>query len=94
MQSSSPELRALRGVGPAAEERLLRLGISRPLDLLFLLQESEEGTLARLMGDAILAFFGAPLAHEDDAARAILTGRLVGDGDHLDIDLPQRRGPN
>jgi len=30
-----------------------------------------EGTLARLMGDAILAFFGAPLAHEDDPERAI-----------------------
>jgi class 3 adenylate cyclase/tetratricopeptide (TPR) repeat protein len=31
-----------------------------------------EGTLARLMGDAILAFFGAPIAHEDDPQRAIL----------------------
>jgi len=30
-----------------------------------------EGTIARLMGDAILAFFGAPVAHEDDPARAI-----------------------
>ncbi len=29
-----------------------------------------EGTLARLMGDAILAFFGAPVAHEDDPVRA------------------------
>jgi len=29
-----------------------------------------EGTVARLMGDAILAFFGAPLAHEDDPERA------------------------
>ncbi|MBU1751317.1 MAG: AAA family ATPase, partial [Chloroflexi bacterium] len=29
-----------------------------------------EGTLARLMGDAVLAFFGAPLAHEDDPERA------------------------
>ena len=33
-----------------------------------------EGTVARLMGDAILAFFGAPLAHEDDPQRAVLTG--------------------
>jgi class 3 adenylate cyclase/tetratricopeptide (TPR) repeat protein len=29
-----------------------------------------EGTLARLMGDAILAFFGAPVSHEDDPERA------------------------
>ncbi|RLT37395.1 MAG: hypothetical protein DWI57_13750 [Chloroflexi bacterium] len=31
-----------------------------------------EGTVARLMGDGILAFFGAPIAHEDDPQRAIL----------------------
>ncbi len=30
-----------------------------------------EGTIARLLGDAILAFFGAPLAHEDDPVRAV-----------------------
>ena len=33
-----------------------------------------EGTLARLMGDAILAFFGAPIGHEDDPERAVLAG--------------------
>ena len=33
-----------------------------------------EGTVARLMGDGILAFFGAPIAHEDDPQRAILAG--------------------
>ena len=33
-----------------------------------------EGTVARLMGDAILAFFGAPIAHEDDPERAALAG--------------------
>lgn len=32
------------------------------------------GTVARLMGDAILAFFGAPAAHEDDPLRAVLAG--------------------
>jgi class 3 adenylate cyclase len=29
------------------------------------------GTVARLMGDGILAFFGAPEAHEDDPQRAV-----------------------
>jgi class 3 adenylate cyclase len=33
-----------------------------------------EGTIAQLLGDGILAFFGAPLAHEDDAERAIRAG--------------------
>ncbi|MBI3163888.1 MAG: AAA family ATPase [Chloroflexi bacterium] len=30
-----------------------------------------EGTIARLLGDAVLAFYGAPVAHEDDPSRAI-----------------------
>ena len=30
------------------------------------------GTVARLLGDAILAYFGAPVAHEDDPERAVL----------------------
>lgn len=32
-----------------------------------------EGTIAQLLGDGVLAFFGAPLTHEDDAERAIRT---------------------
>src|SRR5215217_7502043 len=32
------------------------------------------GTVARLMGDAILAFFGAPQTHEDDPERAVRAG--------------------
>lgn len=30
-----------------------------------------EGTIAQLQGDAMLAFFGAPIAHEDDPDRAV-----------------------
>ena len=45
-----------------------------------------EGTVARLMGDAILAFFGAPIAHEDDPQRATLAGLdiLNGIGEYRD----------
>jgi class 3 adenylate cyclase/tetratricopeptide (TPR) repeat protein len=32
------------------------------------------GTVARLLGDAVLAFFGAPVAHEDDPERAVRAG--------------------
>jgi hypothetical protein len=39
-----------------------------------------EGTVARLMGDAILAFFGAPIAHEDDPQRAALAGLEIVSG--------------
>ena len=37
------------------------------------------GTVARLMGDGILAFFGAPFAHEDDPERAVLAGLAIVD---------------
>lgn len=33
-----------------------------------------EGTIAQLLGDGVLAFFGAPLAHEDDPERALRAG--------------------
>jgi class 3 adenylate cyclase/tetratricopeptide (TPR) repeat protein len=35
------------------------------------------GIVARLMGDAILAIFGAPVAHEDDPERAVLAGLAI-----------------
>ena len=31
-----------------------------------------QGTVAHLMGDAVLAFFGAPIAHEEDPQQAVL----------------------
>src|SRR5437879_13892877 len=43
------------------------------------------GTVARLMGDGVLAFFGAPVAHEDDPERAVRCGLdLVRAIDELD----------
>lgn len=38
-----------------------------------------EGTVARLMGDGFLAFFGAPITHEDDPARAVLAALEIVD---------------
>jgi class 3 adenylate cyclase/tetratricopeptide (TPR) repeat protein len=33
-----------------------------------------EGTIAQLLGDGVLAFFGAPITHEDDPLRAVRAG--------------------
>jgi class 3 adenylate cyclase/tetratricopeptide (TPR) repeat protein len=41
-----------------------------------------DGTLARLMGDAIFAFFGAPVAHEDDPHRAVSAGLAIVEAMH------------
>src|SRR5690606_7906362 len=37
------------------------------------------GTVGRLMGDGILAFFGVPSAHEDDSERAVLAALRIRD---------------
>lgn len=61
------------------------------------------GTVARLMGDAILAFFGAPTAHEDDPLRAVLAGLDILEGiqtfresisSEFDLDFNIRVGIN
>ncbi|HEX5951462.1 MAG TPA: AAA family ATPase [Actinomycetota bacterium] len=51
------------------------------------------GTVEKFIGDAVVAFFGVPLAHEDDPERAVraalaMQGRL----DELNRDLAHRAG--
>ena len=41
-----------------------------------------EGTIAQLLGDGVLAFFGAPVTHEDDPIRAV----------HAALDIQQEIG--
>lgn len=40
--------------------------------------EAHEGHIAQYVGDGIVVYFGYPLAHEDDAVRAVLAGLAVG----------------
>ena len=54
--------------------------MSGAFDLLIEPVVRHEGTVARLMGDAVLAFFGAPLSHEDDPERAVRAGLEIVSG--------------
>jgi len=52
-----------------------------------------EGTIAQLQGDALLAFFGAPLAHEDDPERAVRAALdMVAATDEFAAELKAARG--
>ena len=59
-----------------------------------------DGTVARLMGDGVLVFFGAPVAHEDDPERAVRCGldmvrEIEGEARaHADVPLKVRVGIN
>jgi len=52
-----------------------------------------EGTIAQLQGDALLAFFGAPVAHEDDPERAVRAALdMVSANDEYARQLQQATG--
>jgi class 3 adenylate cyclase len=52
-----------------------------------------EGHIAQYLGDGLLVYFGYPLAHEDDAQRAVRTGLgMVEAMGQLNIRLGQERG--
>src|ERR1044072_1671637 len=58
--------------------------------------ENYGGTVEKFMGDAAIAVFGAPVAHEDDPARALLAALAVRDAladlnaDNPELDLHVR----
>ncbi len=52
--------------------------------------ESYGGTVEKFVGDAVMAVFGAPVAHEDDAERAVRAGlRILESIDELNEADPQ-----
>jgi class 3 adenylate cyclase/tetratricopeptide (TPR) repeat protein len=44
------------------------------------------GTVVSVMGDAVMAVFGAPLAHEDDPERAVRAALSICDSVHVEVE--------
>jgi class 3 adenylate cyclase/tetratricopeptide (TPR) repeat protein len=52
-----------------------------------------EGTVDKLIGDAVMILFGAPVAHEDDPARALRAALAMQRAlERFNLDLQRRRG--
>jgi class 3 adenylate cyclase/tetratricopeptide (TPR) repeat protein len=67
----------LVGFTPFAEERdaeEVRDTLGRYFDLARLIVERYGGAIEKFIGDAVMAVWGAPVAHEDDAERAVRAG--------------------
>jgi class 3 adenylate cyclase/tetratricopeptide (TPR) repeat protein len=59
------------GLGENLDPEPLRRVLSRYFAEMKLVVERHEGLVTKFIGDAVMAVFGIPLAHEDDALRAV-----------------------
>lgn len=67
--------------------------INRAFDIMSQAVFRYEGTIAHLMGDGLLAFFGAPVSHENDPERAVRAGlQLLRELDGLAEDVRREHG--
>jgi class 3 adenylate cyclase/tetratricopeptide (TPR) repeat protein len=58
-------------LGERLDPETLRSVMSRYFEEMRSVLESHGGTVEKFIGDAVMAVFGAPVAHEDDAVRAV-----------------------
>jgi hypothetical protein len=57
-------------LGESTDPETLRALLARYFDRMKAIVESHGGTVEKFIGDAVMAAFGVPQAHEDDALRA------------------------
>src|SRR5918911_1451850 len=58
-------------LGESIDPEALRALLARYFERMKAIVESHGGTVEKFIGDAVMAVFGVPAAHEDDALRAV-----------------------
>ena len=64
-------------LGERLDPESLRGLMSRYFDEMRSAVEAHEGTVEKFIGDAVMAVFGVPVVHEDDALRAVLAASRI-----------------
>src|SRR3989454_9756804 len=84
-------------LGERLETEAVREVMLRYFDEMRVAIEHHSGTVEKFIGDAVVAVFGVPVAHEDDALRAVraaaeMLGRLEALNDEFDSRFGSRIG--
>lgn len=78
-------------LGPEAWQHTINQALERIAPIIY----RQEGTIVRLLADSLLAFQGAPLAHEDDPFRAVQAGlEIIAQMEQLAQELKSTYGVN
>ena len=86
-------------LGERLDPEAMRRTMGRYFEEIRLIVERHGGTVEKFIGDAVMAVFGIPVAHEDDALRAVravaeIRERLEALGEELSAALSFRTGVN
>ncbi len=86
-------------LGEQLDPESLRRTMARYFEEIRRIVERHGGTVEKFIGDAVMAVFGIPVAHEDDALRAVraageIRDRLARLGEELGVALSFRTGVN
>ena len=86
-------------LGERLDPEAMRRAMGRYFEEIRLIVERHGGTVEKFIGDAVMAVFGIPVAHEDDALRAVravseIREHLRALGEQLSVALSFRTGVN
>ncbi|MGN6169137.1 MAG: AAA family ATPase, partial [Solirubrobacteraceae bacterium] len=86
-------------LGEELDPEVLRAVLNRYFEVMRGVIERHGGTVEKFIGDAVMAVFGIPVVHEDDALRAVRTAaeireRLPAVGEEVGVQLRFRTGIN
>jgi class 3 adenylate cyclase len=65
-------------LGESSDPEVVRGRLTRTFEDLRAIIERHGGTVEKFVGDAVMAVFGIPVAHEDDALRAVRAAAEMG----------------